>query len=93
MERFGVRVVLCTLSLLAIAPGARAAWQPNGLDVDPTPRWQTGVSVTPDGAGGMIVAWLDARDGRSHLFAQRLDAYGERLWAVEGITVAAPLDW
>ena len=31
MERFGVRVVLCTLSLLAIAPGARAAWQPNGL--------------------------------------------------------------
>jgi hypothetical protein len=41
----------------------------------------------PDGADGSVVLWSDARTGNLDLYAQRLDAAGNVLWADGGATL------
>ncbi len=42
--------------------------------------------VAPDGAGGWIVGWLDARGGGlPAIYVQRLNASGARLWTTDGV--------
>jgi hypothetical protein len=45
--------------------------------------------ITPDGAGGAIVAWFDRRGGSSaqDIYAQRVNALGEIQWTNQGIPV------
>lgn len=47
-------------------------------------------SSTPDGSGGVIVVWTDSRNSAttlSDIYAQRLDADGNRQWALDGMPV------
>ncbi len=44
-------------------------------------------SSVSDGAGGMIVVWTDGRTGDTDLWAQRVGAEGEVLWAADGVPV------
>jgi hypothetical protein len=44
--------------------------------------------VVPDGAGGVIVVWADQRNGTPDLYAQRVDAAGFALWAINGVPVS-----
>lgn len=37
-------------------------------------------SIVSDGMGGFFVVWTDARQGNKDIYAQRLDANGNRLW-------------
>lgn len=54
---------LVGLSLgLATLPG-RAEWLPDGVPICSAPGNQTHPVVTPDGSGGVYVAWTDARSG------------------------------
>jgi hypothetical protein len=43
--------------------------------------------VVSDGAGGATVAWVDRRGGTKDVYAQRLDANGNALWAPGGVAV------
>jgi hypothetical protein len=45
--------------------------------------------ATVDGAGGAIVTWSDGRDSSDvyDIYAQRIGANGELLWAAEGVEV------
>jgi hypothetical protein len=67
------------------------------LNAAGTPQWTTdGVAVCPglhgqqypalaaDDAGGVIVAWDDARNGTADVFVQRLGTAGTPLWASGG---------
>jgi hypothetical protein len=46
------------------------------------------LQLAPDGSGGAIVAWCDYRNGVVwNIFAQRIDANGNALWAAEGVGV------
>jgi hypothetical protein len=74
------------------------------LNSDGVPQW-TGDSiaassvgdqfhpqVTPDGSGGVIIAWEDYRRGvLGDIFAQRLDGSGTMQWGVGGDPVATAL--
>lgn len=52
------------------------------------PGDQYDARATPDGAGGFIVAWADARDPNDqNLYAQRVSASGQPLWTLHGILV------
>ncbi|MFZ5939928.1 MAG: T9SS type A sorting domain-containing protein [Bacteroidota bacterium] len=67
-----------------------ALWQTNGVVVCDEPSWQAQLKMVPDGTGGAILSWVDFRntvDG--DLFAQRIDKDGHRLWATNGVAVAA----
>jgi len=43
---------------------------------------------TSDGAGGVIITWMDFRDGSAnHIYAQRIDANGDVQWPVNGVAI------
>ncbi len=46
--------------------------------------------VIPDGSGGAVITWHDERNGVRHIYAQRLDANGNRLWAQGGVRISTP---
>lgn len=62
-------------------------WPADGRAVCTAPVEQVGPVITPDGAGGAIVAWRDARNGANHNpFAQHILASGaiDVAWPVDG---------
>ncbi|MFN8587575.1 MAG: FlgD immunoglobulin-like domain containing protein [Candidatus Eisenbacteria bacterium] len=71
-----------------------AQWTANGAPLCQASGHQTNPDWTADGNGGVIAAWEDQRDAVGyHVYAQRLDATGTRLWGTNGVAVclaAAP---
>jgi hypothetical protein len=66
-----------------------ALWDANGVPVILEESAQIDPRLCPDGSGGAIVVWLCNRFDTHDLRAQRLDADGNRLWSVYGVTVVA----
>jgi len=81
-----VVVVVCVLS----SPGSvYAAWPTDGALVCGHDYDQTNPKIVSDGAGGMIVAWTDNRNGSADIYAQRVDGSGNPLWIPDGIPIRA----
>ena len=51
------------------------------------PDYQFPQKITSDGAGGAIVAWVDARNGNSDIYAQRINAGGVVQWTTDGVAL------
>ncbi len=64
-------------------------WTPGGVPVCTASRIQKSPRIIPDGNGGAIIAWIDRRDGRDDLYAQRINAQGEAQWQSSGILIAS----
>ncbi len=63
-----------------------ALWTPNGVAVCLEANDQADPRLVPDGAGGAIVVWEDARTSTNFdIFAQRVDADGVPQWATDGV--------
>jgi hypothetical protein len=63
-----------------------AQWQENGVPVcTELPAVSPRFEAVDSGAGGVVVAWMD---GDRRLYAQMLDASGQRLWGDQGILLA-----
>jgi hypothetical protein len=63
-------------------------WAADGVAVCTIPGDQLEPQLASDGAGGTIIAWEDHRSGTAeHVYAQRVDAWGDVLWAANGIGV------
>jgi hypothetical protein len=85
--------ILALVALLApgIAPVALAAWPSNpatnvALCTATGDQWWS--AIVPDGSGGAIVTWTDARGGTAtDIYAQRISANGAYLWAYNGQVV------
>jgi hypothetical protein len=43
--------------------------------------------TVPDGAGGAIIAWYDARNTGSNIYAQRVDQAGVAQWTADGVSL------
>jgi FlgD Ig-like domain len=76
-------VALFFVSLLH--SNALAKWIENGVIVSARPSVQVNSSAAPDGAGGAIIAWQDG--SQQDIYAQRIDANGNALWAAGGIPI------
>jgi hypothetical protein len=53
---------------------------------------QTGVVTIPDGAGGVILTWLDQRGGQYGIYAQRISAAGVPQWTADGVAIHTSTD-
>jgi hypothetical protein len=84
--------VLLTLTapLIWVQP-ARAQWAPNGAPVCTPPGLPSGRSLVSDGAGGVIVSWVDSRGTSPQIYAQHLDSSGSPMWEVNGIPLSSGL--
>jgi FlgD Ig-like domain len=70
-----------------------ALWANNGVPVSATGGDQFSPTLITDSAGGSILAWYDTRNGTYDIYTQRLDAYGNPLWPVDGTALCtAPGD-
>jgi hypothetical protein len=62
-------------------------WQKNGVPVCIVDGDQYDYSILEDNTGGVFITWCDQREGQWDIYAQRLDASGNALWAENGIPV------
>jgi hypothetical protein len=67
--------------------GGNALWAANGITVATGPSGQVNPVPALDGAGGIIVGWVDATAPYT-IFAQRLNAAGVTQWGPAGVRVA-----
>lgn len=86
-KRTGVGLVFTMFLLFLADQPASAAWVQDGTLLCGALGEQRYVSVVPDGSGGAIVVWEDHRNGWSIIYAQRIDASGDTLWADNGMRV------
>ncbi len=84
---------LLVLALASSPNVARADWSTNPAVNNPvcTDYYnQSDPEMIRDGSGGTIVVWVDSRFQSTYrLFAQRIDANGNNLWAVDGVQVSS----
>ena len=68
---------------------AFAVWQQDGNPVCTAGQSQSSPQVTPDGAGGAIIAWRDMRagTGNANIYAQRVDSSGVMMWTMDGVAI------
>jgi hypothetical protein len=65
-------------------------WAAGGVPICTAVNFQYHPSVISDGAGGAIIVWEDARsDPVRDIYAQRVDASGDTLWAANGVAICA----
>ena len=70
-------------------------WPLNGVPICTAVNDQTGPELVSDAAGGAIIVWNDMRAGEwfdvnwpsPDIYAQRIDANGNVLWATDGVAI------
>ena len=67
-----------------ISASGAVLWNPDGVCVCGDPANQYNTRISSDGAGGAVVTWMDGRDGYAHVYVQRIDPFGARLWGENG---------
>ncbi|UCF78355.1 MAG: hypothetical protein JSW03_09690 [Candidatus Eiseniibacteriota bacterium] len=86
----GTAMLLFALALTFPA-SAIAIWQDSGNPICIAGGWQYAPVIAFDGAGGAIIAWKDERSG-TKVYAQRVDADGNELWASCGVKISGSVD-
>ena len=65
-----------------------ALWRPGGIPICLSDGDQDRPMMLEDGVGGVIVAWIDRRNGcDDNIYAQRIDDSGKSLWRKSGVKV------
>jgi hypothetical protein len=62
-------------------------WALNGAYVCTAANNQTWVRAASDGAGGIIAAWMDSRNGNADIYAQRVNITGATVWTPNGVAI------
>jgi hypothetical protein len=62
-------------------------WTAGGISVSAYTGVQNDPCIISDGAGGAIVTWVDLRGGERDIYAQKIDADGNRVWEYNGVAV------
>ena len=62
-------------------------WRNNGVPICTVNGGQNSVAISADGAGGAFLVWQDSRSGLYNVYAQRINQWGEPLWAIDGVAV------
>ena len=80
--------IALTMSMILATTG-RAAWIEDGVPVSQALEDQRAPVIVPAGPGGAIIVWWDQRGVDFGIYAQKLDAEGNRLWSPpDGVLVA-----
>ena len=59
-------------------------WAPDGIAVVAAPYSQEDPQLSPDGAGGALIAWTDNREDDTAIYAQKVSADGKLEWDIAG---------
>ncbi|MFH1683540.1 MAG: hypothetical protein ABIA67_01520 [Candidatus Margulisiibacteriota bacterium] len=70
-----------------ISEAGQPLWKKDGVAVCGVSGNQNFPQAMSDGAGGVIIAWQDYRNGNSDIFAQRISYAGVLLWDKGGVVI------
>ncbi len=65
-----------------------ALWGPNGSSIGKIKGRQFSQVLDGDNSGSVYIAWLDRRDNKTEIFAQKFSASGKAEWEDDGIPVS-----
>ena len=70
-------------------------WTANGVNICNAAGYQVNPEICSDGAGGIIIAWDDARAGSNlwDIYAQRVNSAGVVQWTTNGIPICTAQYW
>lgn len=71
----------------AVTASGAIRWFPDAMPVCTAANFQSKPMVIPDGAGGAIFAWADARGATTDIYVQKLSVIGFLQWAVNGVAI------
>ncbi|MBN1164585.1 MAG: T9SS type A sorting domain-containing protein [Candidatus Krumholzibacteriota bacterium] len=74
-----------------IHAGGTLQW-PAAVPVCSEDELQETPDILDDGSGGAYIVWVDHRDDRDDIYAQRIDVHGNPLWTVGGVPVCLDND-
>lgn len=77
---------LLLLCFIAVPP-LNADWIPDGIPICTEDADQRDPQMIPDGTGGAIMTWEDARHPTNDIYAQRVDADGNICWTTDGVPI------
>jgi hypothetical protein len=81
-------LIACALTALFLgAAAARAGWVEDGTAVSTAAGTQHEPRMAPDGSGGVFIVWSDGRAGDFDIYAQRINAYGDTMWELDGVPI------
>ncbi len=63
-------------------------WTAEGVEISAATGDQQDPQIAPDGSGGAIISWSDARSG-SYIYVQRVDADGTVQWTADGVLISS----
>jgi hypothetical protein len=72
--------------------GGTPRWHDNGVRICTAGGNQSEPALTPDGDGGVVIAWRDRRGEHSDVYAQRINRSGEVQWNTNGVPVSTAAD-
>ena len=78
----------CDIFVQKVDSTALPLWTADGVAICTAADDQDNIRMISDGAGGAILVWRDRRSGTWDVYAQRIDAEGNALWAPDGIPVS-----
>ncbi|MDD3642456.1 MAG: hypothetical protein PHQ19_03225, partial [Candidatus Krumholzibacteria bacterium] len=88
MKRTMAETLICLFLSIVAVGHAHAVWLPDGNAIAPLPEPIAGTPRSiPDGSGGAIITWEDARSGSYYIYAQHVNASGVPQWTVDGVAV------
>ena len=68
-------------------------WTADGIPICTATNQQFEPKIISDGNGGGIIVWKDYRSGLGYdIYAQRVDANGNIIWAVDGIAICSAVN-
>ena len=69
-------------------------WNPNGVAIAVSIATDSFHEIIPDGNGGVIITWmrLPTVPGQTDIYAQKVDADGNVLWATNGVAVCLAVE-
>jgi hypothetical protein len=70
-----------------VSGNGTAYWDSNGVAICVAENDQDGPRVISDGSGGAVITWTDTRGSAQDIYAQRIDADGDTLWAADGVPI------
>ncbi|HTM58047.1 MAG TPA: hypothetical protein VL123_06500 [Candidatus Udaeobacter sp.] len=82
------RVSLSDIYAQRVSPAGATQWTADGVPLSTATDNQQTPTITSDGAGGSIIAWNDGRNGAYDVYAQRISATGNTLWAYNGAAIS-----
>lgn len=65
-------------------------WTADGEAISPATHYQESPAAVSDGSGGVVILWLDNRNGNTDIYAQRVDASGTVLWTSDAPICTEP---